>query len=336
LWLSDGRLAILGLSGPLAAADGATIDTMWTTRRGVRPAVRLAVEIGTLALAVHLMLPQIAGLGATGEALAHATWWRPLSVIVLEATSLAAYGELMVLTLRRAGESVSCGFVQRSVVGLSLGSHAARGTTTALAMITAAFRHRGVDPAKTATAMGASGGLSTVILAALPPIGTVFALTTGHVASIALSAMIAAVTVVVASFALLGLRNPDALATWPSGSRGSARPAAPSHEPRHRQGTALRSVSGARALASDRPTLIRAAAWATVNWLLDIAVVLVLAMALGRGVHAEGFLRRRPRSAVTRTSACDHLVEWCGCGCTACVALTRRAGSSGAPPAPAA
>lgn len=241
-----------------------------------------------LALAVHLVLPQIAGLEATGKALAGATWWLPVSVIALEASSLAAYGELVLLALRRAGESPSRGLVQCVVVaGTSLGRTLPGGTTTALAVVTGAFRRRGVDAARAASAMAASGGLSTVVLALLLPIASLLALTTGRLGGIALSAAIAAgAIVVVALFAPAVLRNPAMLADL-----AARLAAAVAHGPlRHRiepeavRGTVLRAVEGARGLASDRRTLATGVAWAAANWLLDVAVVFMLASTLGQGV----------------------------------------------------
>jgi hypothetical protein len=49
--------------------------------------------------AVHLLLPQLAGLEATAQRLTEASPWILALLVLVEATSLAAYGELMNLVL---------------------------------------------------------------------------------------------------------------------------------------------------------------------------------------------------------------------------------------------
>lgn len=249
--------------------------------------LRLVLQIAVLALAVHVVLPQLAGLRATGEALAHATWWLPLSVITLEAVSLAAYGELVMVTLRRAGGRARRSFVQRAVVvGTSLGRTLPGGTTTALAMVVAAFRRHGVDPVAATTAMGTSGLLSTIVLAALVPLAAGATLLTGHVGSVALSALaVAAMVLVGATLAPTVLRRPEALADHAAAwaRRIAIGPLRGHVDPDAVRDAALRAVRGAGALARDRAALRAAVGWAALNWLADMAVVIVLALTIGRG-----------------------------------------------------
>jgi hypothetical protein len=61
-------------------------------------------------------------------------------LLALEAGSFWAYGELVLVVLRRAGESGQCNLIQRStVVGASLGKTMPGGSATAMAMIVAAL-----------------------------------------------------------------------------------------------------------------------------------------------------------------------------------------------------
>lgn len=256
--------------------------------------LRLIVQIGVLALAVHLVLPQIAGLRTTGEALANATWWLPVSVIALEAISLAAYGELVGVALQRAGAPVPRGFVQRAVVvGFSLGRTLPGGTPTALAVVTAAFRRQGVDAVRSATAMATSGLLSTIVLAALVPVAALLALFTGRVGGVAISALtVAGVVLVGAAFLPAVLRRPETLADLAARvaatvARGPLRGRI---DPNSIRAVVIRGVQGAQALASDPTALRRGMSWAAVNWLADAAVVAVLAMTLGRGTPLTAVL----------------------------------------------
>jgi hypothetical protein len=249
--------------------------------------LRLALQIAVLALMVHVVLPQLAGLRATGEALAHATWWLPLTLIALEYASLAAYGELVMVALRRAGARAPRSFVQRAViVGSSLGRTLPGGTTAALAMVIAAFRRRGVEPVAATTAMATSGMLSTILLAALVPLAAVLTVLTGHIGSLALSALaVAGMVLVGAALTPTALRRPDALADragrWTQ--RIAVGPLRRHLDPAAVRRVVLQAAQGARALARDRAALRAAMGWATFNWLADMAVVVVLALTIGGG-----------------------------------------------------
>jgi hypothetical protein len=59
------------------------------------------VQLGVLALGVHLLLPQVAGLERTAERLARTTWWLPVLLLALEAASLVAYAEVAAADGRR-------------------------------------------------------------------------------------------------------------------------------------------------------------------------------------------------------------------------------------------
>ena len=256
--------------------------------------LKLALEIGMLALGVHLLLPQLAGLRATGRALARATWWLPLIVLLLEIASLAAYGELVLVVLRRAGQRATRGFVQRAVVvGTSLGRTLPGGTTTALAVVVSAFRRNGLDVVAATTSMATAGMLSSAVLAALLPIGVGMAMLTGHLGGIALSAVVAA-SAVLAGVALVPvvLSHPEGLADIAErGVRLVARgPLRRVLDPAVVRNAVLSGVEGVRALGRDRRALSRSVGWAAANWLLDVGVVAVLAATLGQGTPLSAIL----------------------------------------------
>lgn len=256
-------------------------------RPGRAQLVRLVAEIGALALGVHLLLPQLSGLERTGEQLARATWWLPVVVVVLEAASLLAYGQLLTTTMGRSGPRPRWGLVQRTVVvGLSLGRTLPAGSAAAFAVTVQALGRSGVDRVAAATALATSSLLSSVVLAALLPIGVALALTTGEVGGAIVSAVaVAAAVLAVAAVTPLALRHPDRLAAV-SGrlartvARGPLRrrvdPEAVAAGVRH-------GVDGIRALLADRRTLASSTGWALANWLLDVGVVLVVAATIGRG-----------------------------------------------------
>ena len=72
--------------------------------------------LASLFLAVHLVLPQLAGLRRTYDTLVHGSWWLPAAMIALEAASFAAYGELTLSLLHAQGQHPPRGLVQRTTV----------------------------------------------------------------------------------------------------------------------------------------------------------------------------------------------------------------------------
>jgi uncharacterized protein (TIRG00374 family) len=208
-------------------------------------------------------------------------------VIAFEAASLLAYGELILTGLRGAHLRAPRGLVQRSVVvGLSLGRTLPAGNAAAFAVTVAAFRRVGIEPVLAGTALATSGLLSSVVLAALLPIGVAFSLTAGHLGAVALSATVVAIAILAAAAVTpWASRRPDALADRASRltvriARGPLRRRL---DPDAVHDAVLRGLDGVRQLAADRRTLTISALWAAVNWLLDVAVVIVLAMTIGHG-----------------------------------------------------
>ncbi len=256
--------------------------------------VRSLASMVAIGLGVHFVLPQLAGLRATGEAIARATWWLPVVVVVLEAASLFAYGGLLVVLLRRSGLAVHGSFVQRAtLVGNAVGRALPGGSGTALAIMVSSFRGRGYDPVRTGSAVWGAGLLSSAILGLLLPVGAAIGLVGGHAGRIGLSAAVAAIGVVVAARLVpVALRDPDAFAAHvrrlldrvvPSWLRGRVDPAAIA------DGVG-RGAANVGELATDPTVLRRAAVLAATNWVLDIAVVVVLAMTVGAGTPLTAIL----------------------------------------------
>jgi uncharacterized protein (TIRG00374 family) len=250
-------------------------------------AARLILGLGALALGVHLVAAQFAGLTATGEQLAAARWWLPVLVLVLEAASLLAYGELILTVLRPSGVPVPRNLVQRCVVaGLALGRALPGGNAAAMAVSVSALRRSGVPRVVATTGLATSGLLSSVVLAGLLPIGVGLTWATGHVGGIAVSAFAAAGAVLVAAALVpVAARRPDALAARVARvvaavARGPLRGRI---SPSGVAGVVRRGAEGIRKLARDRVTLVVSAAWAAANWLLDAGVVVALASTIGRG-----------------------------------------------------
>lgn len=250
-----------------------------------------AVVIG---LGIHFLVPQLAGLRATAEAILTADWWLPVSLVVLEATSLACYGQLLVTTLRGSGQPVEAAYVQRStLVGNSLGRAMPAGSAASLVIVVAGFHARGMDGVKTGTAMWGAGMLSSAVLALLLPVAAVVGLVGGHMGRIGMSAILAALTVLIVTVLLpVAMRHPDAFADrirrlLEPLDRGPLRGRL--HVDAIVDGV-RRGAGNLSDLASDRAILARATAWAVANWLLDVAVVFVLALTVGIGTPLSAIL----------------------------------------------
>jgi putative heme transporter len=258
-----------------------------------RAAAWLAVRILLIALAVHLLLPQLAGLEASGRALARARrWWLLPLALGLEAASLLAYAELVRTVLRSAGQAVARGLLQRvTVAGYALGRTLPGGSVAALAVVATEMRGLGLPPATTAAALAASGLLSAVVLALLLLASVLLALLTGAGAGIALGvAGLAALLVIAALVARPTLQRPRAFGRLAERfaavvARGPLRLRL---DPTEVGDQVTEAAQGLGALVRHPATLATAGAWATANWLLDLAVLMAIAATLGPGVPLWG------------------------------------------------
>jgi uncharacterized membrane protein YbhN (UPF0104 family) len=271
------------------------IERRWWWKRtdSRRAALWLAIRIAMIALAVYLLLPQLAGIEASGIALARARrWWLLPVTLGLEAASLLAYAELVRTVLGTAGRQVARGQLQRATIaGYALGKTLPGGSMAALAVVTTELRGLGLPPATTAASLAASGLLSSVILALLLPLAVLLALLTGYGTGPALGLVgLAALVVAGALAARPALRRPQALGSLAERAaarvaRGPLRrridPAAVGAQVNH----AAHTLSE---LAHQPSVLRRAALWAAANWLLDLTVLAVIAATLGPHVPLWG------------------------------------------------
>lgn len=246
------------------------------------------MQLAAVALAVHLLLPQLAGLEATAQALARTTWWLGVTVIVLEGASVAAYGELVLLVLRFFAEPADRGLVQRTTfVGNALGRALPGGTTAALATVLNAMGRAGLDPVRAAAALAASGALSAVVLALLLPAALLLAVAGGDRGAAVVGAAAAALCIVAAMLAVRPALRRSAAAGRLAGriagllNRGPLRGRV---DPGRVASAVQTGLDKVNQLFSDPATLRRAAAWAGANWLLDLSALVVIAMVIGQGV----------------------------------------------------
>jgi uncharacterized protein (TIRG00374 family) len=260
------------------------------TGRWTRPVAvaRIAVQLAMIALAVHLVLPQLAGLEATGRALARATWWVPLLVLGLETASLLAYAELLKVVLGSMGQPAPRGLLQRATMaGLSLGRTLPGGNAAALAVTVSSLRAAGLDGTRVTAGLAVSGALSSVVLALLLPAAALLSLIGGHGGGIALGAAgMAAVVVAAAALTRPAARRADAIGRLAARAarvvlRGPLRARV---DPDAVEDQVRGALAGIDRLAGNRRALALAGSWAAANWLLDIAALTVVALTVGRGV----------------------------------------------------
>jgi uncharacterized membrane protein YbhN (UPF0104 family) len=250
-----------------------------------RRVVRIGFLLASLFLGVHLLLPLAGGLEATAEALARATWWLPWVLLVLEAGSFWAYGELVLVVFRAAGEQPPRNLIQRAtVVGASLGKTMPGGSATAMAMTVATLRSHGMNGARVTGGLAAAGAVSWATLALLLPVGAVLAVIGGQTGAIALGAVVfAAGAVAAAAFVPTALRRPERAGVLverviASIARGRVRRWV---DPAKLGSLVSTGIASAAQLFRNRRALAAASAWALANWLLDFMVLLTLTATIG-------------------------------------------------------
>jgi uncharacterized protein (TIRG00374 family) len=250
-----------------------------------RRILRIAFTLASLFLGVHLLLPLVGGLEATAEALARATWWLPWLLLVLEAGSFWAYGELLLVVVHAAGERPPRNLIQRAtIVGASLGKTMPGGSATAMAMTVATLRPHGLSGARMTAALAAAGAVSWATLALLLPVGAVLAVIGGQTGAIALGAAVfAAGAVIAAAFVPTALRHPEragAFVEHVAGpiARGRLRRWV---DPAKLGSLVSMGIASAAQLVHNRRALAAAGAWALANWLLDFLVLVTLTASIG-------------------------------------------------------
>lgn len=263
-------------------------------RLTARRALRTGLVLGSLFLGVHLLLPQLAGLHRTAQALGRAAWWLPVTVIALEAASYLAYGELSLSLLRGQGQHPGRGLVQRvTIVGASLGRTLPGGSTTALAVLISTLRRAGVDGPSATVALGSAGAISSVTLALLVPVGATLSILGGQAGGIGLGALATAAIVILAVGTLpLASRSPEGFAVRVEQLVAFVVPDRWHRRlPPVRAGELVHStLTSVRHLVGQRRLLAVAVGLAALNWLLDVAVLAVVAMTIGAGTPLTSLL----------------------------------------------
>jgi uncharacterized membrane protein YbhN (UPF0104 family) len=246
-----------------------------------------------IALAVYLLLPQLAGIEASGAALARARrWWLLPVTLGLEAGSLLAYAELVRTVLGAAARQLPRSQLQRATIaGYALGKTLPGGSMAALAVVTTELRGLGLPPTTTAASLAASGLLSSVMLALLLPVALLLGLLAGNGAGPTLGLLGLAALVVAGALAVrLAVRRPAALGRL--AERAAERVARGPLRKRLDPATVGAQVGHAAEtlgeLAHKPPVLGRAAFWAAANWLLDLSVLAVITATLGPHVPLWG------------------------------------------------
>ncbi len=242
---------------------------------------------------MHLIWPRIAGFKHVGADFARGNPTWIVALVAFEAASLFAYGMLVRTVLRSMGQEVSRNLVLRTtLVGTALGRTLPGGTTGALAVVVGALRRAGLDAVRTTAALAASGMLSSFVLALLLVPAVVLAIVGGDSGSATLSVAIAAIAIVAVVVGIIpAVRNPAAagnlverlLGRVPARFRAGLDPVA--------IGAGVqKAVEGVRELSHDHRSLRRGLAWATANWLLDVAALTVVAATVGRGTPLTSVL----------------------------------------------
>jgi len=277
------RAAFDRVGHPEAMAERATLPG---TGPGV-PVVRIALVIASLFLAVHLVIPQVAGLEATGRRLAQGSWWLLGVALVLETVSFAAYGELARTILIAGGTRVGRWVMQEvSVVGASLGKTLPAGSPASTAVMVRTLIGRGVPGPAALAGLAAAGVLSSAVLGVLLVPSSVASFASGEGVGLALGAAGGgAVVIAVAGLIPVAVRSPDRVAGWVGRAVGGAARGplgrwVDPDEVAAGVATGLRSLQG---LATDRRALAVAVGWAALNWLADLAVLMTLAASFGVG-----------------------------------------------------
>lgn len=276
---------------PVTEADEVVPNPPTTTRRKI---IWIAVQIFAIGFALHFLWANFSGFAQVGQSLARGSFVTLILLFVFEACSLIAYGELVYQVLVSMGERPSRNLIQRTnLAGTSLGKTLPGGTTTALAVSVNVLRGAGLNGSRTTAALATSGMLSSFTLALLLPIAVVIAMLGGQNGSIALSAGVAAVALMVVLFLLRrAVNHPAGFGAFVERSlRKIARgPLRNRIDPEAIGDEVAKAVEGVREILHNRKQLARALACAAANWLFDVAALTAVAVTVGRGVPLTAIL----------------------------------------------
>lgn len=238
------------------------------------------------------MLPRLAGTRQALDTALRLHWWLLILAVTLEAGSLAYYAEVVRSVLATEGLGCSRRLARLAVVvGTAWGKVLPGGTIAALPAAVRICERGEIDPAAATAAFVASGAISSLVLAALLPLAATLALLARQGGAVAFGvAGVAAGTMVLATLAWLGLRDPDLGPRLATVLRRLGR-----HRRvrlwLHVEDTATAVERAAAALhdvAGNPGGVARAAMLAATSWIFDFAVVAGIALAATRGAPLAG------------------------------------------------
>jgi len=264
------------------------------SRPGRRRVVWWFIQAAFVALAIRLLIPQLSSIESTSRQVLLALPLVGVTVILLELACLLCYAELVRSNLRAMDADAPRGLVYLStLVGNALGRILPGGTSAALAVQADSLGGAGLDTTSVVAGLAASGLVSSLTLALLFPIAAVLALIGGQAGSIALGALgVALVLVVAAVSARPALRRAEAVGRFATRTLervpfGWLRRAV---HPERTGAVVTDFLENMAGLIEDRGALVRGGGWAASNWLLDFAVVVVMAVTVGHGTPLWGLL----------------------------------------------
>lgn len=279
-----------------SAAEGASASPTLPARKknkrlfGLlpRPVWHLGRLLILALLIEYLVLPQLAGPRKLLTLLDQVNPLLLLAGVGLEAGALMAYGLLTRAVLPATSRIGFFTIFRIEMTTLSVSHCAPGGTAAGTALGYRLLTQFGAVPSEAGFALGVQGIGSAVILNLLLWIALVISIPVwGFSPVYLLAALVGGVLLCLAGVLVYALtRGEDRV--------GSILQRAASHLP-FIDGPALRRSYGQlaehlSALASRRESLIRAVVWATLNWLLDAASLLVFVGAFGHWVNPDGLL----------------------------------------------
>jgi uncharacterized protein (TIRG00374 family) len=253
---------------------------------------RSALRILVLGLAVYLLLPRLAGLRDALDTLVRLDWWLLPVLVALEAASLALYAELVRAVFAMEGAAPTRGVVRVTILaGTALGKVLPGGTVAAVPASVGILRRERVDPAISATALLASGVVSSLVLVVLLPVASAAALLVGQGGAIALGiGGVALAVAALAGLAWVGIREPELgrrVGGWLRRLLPGSRLRAWLHLDEVAAG-AERAVGALHAVAGDLRGMAKASGLAAASWSCDFAVMASVAVVATRGAPLAG------------------------------------------------
>lgn len=280
-------------SGPDTDGAADRLGTPRRRRRGLRSLLPAPIwQVGRLLLLAlvveYLVVPQLAGPRKVVDLITQVNPLLLLAGVGLEAAALISYAQLT-RTVLPAGHNQSLFTILRiELTTLSVSHCAPGGTATGTALGYRLLTQRGVARPDVGFAIAMQGIGSAVILNMILWLALIVSIPVWGFSAVYLIAAAVGAVLMGATAILIFLFT-----------RGEERVGAALEHAAHRvpfvDGPALRrsfEQIGRRVgeLSGQRPLVVRAALWATANWLLDAASLEVFVGAFGRWVNPDGLL----------------------------------------------